>query len=72
VRLGGPSGIAHEKLFDRSGRQRIRCAGERKKHFENCKPAKSRRTVTDAAELLDSQAAPPLSPEAPAEAINRA
>jgi hypothetical protein len=28
---------------------------------------RAERTVTDAAELLDSQAAPPLSPEAPAE-----
>ena len=28
---------------------------------------RAERTITDAAELLDSQAAPPLSPEAPAE-----
>ena len=28
---------------------------------------KAERTVTDAAELLDSKSAPPLSPEAPAE-----
>jgi hypothetical protein len=28
---------------------------------------RAERTVTDAAELLDSQAVPPLSPEAPAE-----
>jgi hypothetical protein len=28
---------------------------------------RAERTITDAAELLDSQAAPPLSPQAPAE-----
>jgi hypothetical protein len=32
---------------------------------------RAERTVTDAAELLDSQAAPPLSPEAPVEPITR-
>jgi hypothetical protein len=36
-------GTAHEKLFDRPGRQRVCRAGWRKKCFENRQPAKGRK-----------------------------